>query len=153
MLRGALIYASGDTIAALIQHEFSWTRLLGMMFVGASFYAFEIPYYFAWIEKKVRGKKGFLNSLLKTSMAMLYFNPLWIARHLFFINLFSGNFENINPGLLSIASWSFLFNIPISMLGNYVIQNLIPLKFRFISSAIFSALLAIYYAMSMVWFD
>jgi hypothetical protein len=153
MLRGALIYASGDTIAALIQHDFSWTRLLGMMLVGATFYALEIPYYFAWIEKKVKGRKGFVNSLFKTSLAMLYFNPLWIARHLLFINLFSGNLENINLSLLSIASWSFLVNIPISLLGNYVIQNLIPLKWRFISSAIFSALLAIYYAMSMVWFD
>ena len=153
MLRGAIIYASGDIIAAIVQSEFMWPRLLGMMAVGATFYAFEIPYYFAWIEQKVNDKTGFTNSLRKTSMAMLYFNPLWIARHLLFISLFSGQFENINLSLITIATWSFIFNIPISLMGNNIIQNLMPLKWRFISSAIFSALLAVYYAMSMVWFN
>ena len=152
ILRGAVIYASGDTIAAFLLGAFSWERLLGMVIVGATFYAFEIPNYFNWIEKKVKEKTGFLASLYKTALAVLYFNPLWIARHLLFIMLFSGQIQEISWGLLRIASWSFLVNIPISLLANFIIQNKIPLKWRFLASAIFSALMAIYYALSIVFF-
>ena len=153
IIRGALIFSTGDTIAALILEDFSWLRLAGMMFVGATFYAFEIPNYFGWIEQWVRKREGFVNSIIKTLLAMLYFNPLWIARHMFFIILFSQKMESLSWGLLLIATWSFLVNIPISIAGNYIIQNLVPLRWRFAVSATFSSLLAIYYAMSMVWFD
>jgi len=43
---------------------------------------------------------------------------------------------------------SFVANIPISFVANYLIQNKFKLPWRFMASAIFSALMAIYYAMS-----
>ncbi len=107
ILRGALIYSAGDTIAALLLDEFSIYRLLGMMFVGATFYAFEIPNYFDWIVKKTLTLKGIEATLTKTVLAILYFNPLWVARHLLFIKLFSGQFDAIGFNLLEIAFWSF----------------------------------------------
>ena len=152
ILYGAAIYTAGDTAAALLLGEFQWSRLLGLAFVGATFYAFEIPNYFRWIERKAGGRRGLGAAVHKTLLAMLYFNPLWIARHLFFIELFSGQSEGVGWGLLRIALFSFLVNIPLSLLGNYIIQNVIRLDWRFIASAIFSALMAVYYAVSRVVF-
>jgi hypothetical protein len=123
-----------------------------MVFVGATFYAFEIPNYFDWIVKKTQYLNNLKATLAKTGLAILYFNPLWIARHLFFIKLFSGQFQNIGWNILEIAFWSFLANILISFIANYIIQNFFKLKWRFLASAIFSALMAIYYALSEVLF-
>ena len=120
-----------------------------MVLIGATVYAFEIPNYFKWIDKKTAGNKGTKLWVSKTLLAILYFNPIWIARHLFFIKVFSGDFDSINFDLLRIASWSFLANIPISFIANAIIQNKIKLSWRFMASAIFSALMAIYYAMSL----
>ena len=119
-----------------------------MMLIGATFYAFEIPNYFDWIVKKTQFLKGIKSTLTKTVLAIIYFNPLRIARHLLFIKLFSGQFEAIGYNLLEIAFWSFLVNIPISFIANYIIQNRFKLKWRFLGSAIFSAIMAIYYALS-----
>ena len=119
-----------------------------MVLIGATLYAFEIPNYFNWIVKKTANLSGVKLTLTKTVLAIAFFNPLWIARHLFFIKLFSGNLNDINMNLLEIAFWSFLVNIPISFITNYIIQNKIYLKWRFLASAIFSALMAIYYALS-----
>ncbi|MDN3491173.1 hypothetical protein QMA06_00460 [Winogradskyella sp. APC 3343] len=118
------------------------------MFIGATFYAFEIPNYFDWIVKKTSHLKGIKATITKTVLAILYFNPLWIARHLLFIQLFSGQFYDINMTLLEIAFWSFLVNIPISFTANYIIQNRFKIKWRFLGSAVFSAIMAIYYALS-----
>ncbi len=153
ILRGAIIYSSGDLIASLLLDEFSIYRLLGMMLVAATLYALEIPNYFAWIENKTIDLTGTKKTLIKTVLALLYFNPLWIARHLLFIKLFSGNFNQIDLNLLEIAGLSFLANIPISFIANYLIQNKINLNWRFFASAIFSALMAIYYALSEVIFN
>ncbi|MEW7291042.1 hypothetical protein [Aquimarina sp. 2304DJ70-9] len=153
ILRGALIYSSGDLIAAILLGEFSMYRLLGMIALGATLYAFEIPNYFAWIEAKTKEITGIRKTLVKTGLAILYFNPLWIARHLLFIKLFSGNFNQIDLNLLEIAWLSFLVNIPISFVANYLIQNKVSLNWRFLASAIFSALMAIYYALSEVIFN
>jgi len=153
ILKGAIIYATGDTIAALILGEFNLMRLLGMVLVGATFYAFEIPNYFKWIETKTQKLKGTTYLLSKTGLAIAYFNPLWIARHLFFIKLFSGQFDALNWGLLNIALLSFAVNIPISFIANFLIQTKTPLKWRFLASAIFSALMAIYYALSETLFS
>lgn len=148
IIRGAVIYSAGDTIAALLLTEFSIYRLLGMILIGATIYAFEIPNYFSWIDKKTISYHGIKRTLAKTGLAIAYFNPLWIFRHLLFIKLFSGNFQQIDRNLLLIAFWSFLANIPISFIANYVIQNKVRLDWRFVASAIFSALMAIYYALS-----
>ena len=123
------------------------------MLVGATIYAFEIPNYFAWIDKKTTDLNGVKKTLAKTALAIAYFNPLWIFRHLVFIKLFSGNYEQINEQLLIIACWSFLANIPISFAANYLIQNKVRLDWRFMASAIFSALMAIYYALSETIFN
>ena len=123
------------------------------MLVGATVYAFEIPNYFDWIVEKTQYIKGLKATLTKTGLAILYFNPLWIARHLLFIKLFSSQYKAIGFNLLEIALWSFLVNIPISFVANYIIQNRFKLKWRFLGSALFSAVMAIYYALSETLFS
>jgi hypothetical protein len=152
--KGAFIYAAGDTIAALILGDFSIIRLLGMMLIGATIYAWEIPSYFRWIDRRTKGiEHKIKHAFTRTLLAFLYFNPLWIARHLIFIAILSSNPENITYTLLKTAIISWFFNIPISIIGNAIIQLGLPLKWRFAGSAIFSGLMAIYYAMSGVWFN
>ena len=56
-------------------------------------------------------------SLVKTALAILYFNPIWIARHLLFIKLFSGQLDAIGWHIFEIALWSFLANILISFIS------------------------------------
>ncbi|WP_452225176.1 hypothetical protein [Lacinutrix chionoecetis] len=123
------------------------------MFIGATFYAFEIPNFFDWIVKKTRYLQGIQATLTKTVLAVMYFNPLWIARHLLFIKLFSWQIDAIGWNLLVIAFWSFLVNIPLSFVANYIIQNRFKMKWRFLGSALFSALMAIYYALSETFFS
>lgn len=153
IIKGAVIYSVGDTIAALLLDEFSIYRLLGMIMVGAILYSFEIPNYFNWIDKKTISYSGMKKTLAKTGLAIVYFNPLWIFRHLVFIKLFLGNYAEINSNLLLISFWSFMVNIPISLIANYLIQNKINLDWRFVASAIFSGLMAIYYALSETLFQ
>ena len=152
IVRGGLIYTLGDTTAALLSNEFSWWRVLGILLIGSTIYAFEIPNYFSWIDKKVN-QSGGVASLKRTGLAMLYFNPLWIARHILFIKLISSHPEQIHWGLLEIGLISFVVNIPISLLANFLIQNKIKLEWRFMASAIFSAIMAVYYALSAIWFS
>ncbi|MCK4504081.1 MAG: hypothetical protein KAW14_00575 [Candidatus Aegiribacteria sp.] len=152
IILGILIYSSGDTAASLVLSEFSIWRLLGMMFIGGTVYAFEIPNYFRWIDYRTGGLKGMQVSLLRTGLAFLYFNPLWIARHLLFIQVFSGNWGGISFNLLKLGLYSFLVNIPITFIANYAIQNRISLKWRFLANAVFSSLMVFYYALSKVLF-
>ncbi len=150
---GGLIYFLGDTIAAILLGEFAWTRLIGMTLIGSTLYAIEIPTYFRWIDKTVTAKGGLLPKIQKTVLAVLFFNPIWIARHLLFIKLFSLQFDQINLGLLNIAWVSFLGAIAIGIPANYIIQNLIKINWRFVASSIFSGLMAIYYALSATGFS
>jgi hypothetical protein len=152
ILRGTLIYSSGDTVAALLTGDFSWQRWLAVAIAGATFYAFEIPNYFQWIERRTAHLQGMKAALVKTALALVYFNPLWIARHMAIIRLASPGGEPPGWDLISIAGWSFLVNIPVSFAANYLIQNLIMLRWRFVASAVFSALMAIYYALSLLLF-
>jgi hypothetical protein len=149
VVRGMAIYAGGDTIAALILGEFHWLRLAGMMLVGGALYAWEIPNYFRWIDRVASGAGG---ALKRTALALAYFNPLWIARHMLFLKLFSGRAGEVDWGLLRAGAGSFLGALPLTLAGNFVIQNVLPLRFRFMGSALFSALMAIYYAVSTRWF-
>lgn len=151
-IRGLLIYGAGDGLAAWIGGEFGWTRFAGMAAVGATVYAFEVPAWFRRIDRNVPAG-GRAASWRRTAWALLYFNPLWIARHLLFIRLFSGAFDRINLTLLSAGARSFLFNIPLSGAANWLIQNRVPLKYRFAASALFSAAMAVYYAWSGQWFQ
>lgn len=148
IIRGAIIYTSGDTIASLMLDEFSFFRVLGIAFIGATLYAIEIPNYFLWIDKKLESHKSKMKNMYRGLLAFAFFNPLWIARHILFINLLLGRFENINWNLLMIGLYSFTAKIPISLGANYIIQNKISFKWRFAASALFTALLAIYYAVS-----
>lgn len=151
-LAGGLIYMCGDAVAALIAGEFGMLRALGVFTIGAGLYGFEIPRYFHWIESKMATVPGKRRGVLKTGLALLYFNPLWIARHLCWVYWVSGKAGEIGWQLLRIGGMSFLVNIPVSILANYLIQNKVPLRYRFWASALFSGLMAIYYSMSSVWF-
>jgi len=148
IISGMIIYAAGDTVAALLLNEFVVWRLLGVMALGGTVYAFEIPNYFNWIDRRTTADPSDMSrALRRTGLALLYFNPLWIARHLFFLHLFSGQWEAVGWSLLKTGALSWLFNIPLSALGNYIIQVKLPLRQRFLGSAIFSGLMAIYYAL------
>jgi len=151
-MRGVLIYSVGDTIASIILSEFSPARLLGMMLIGGTVYAFEIPNYFRWIDLKTTGVRGLKGAFSRAGLAILYFNPLWIARHLLFIQILQGSWSNINWTLLRLGLYAFIANVPVAFTANYVIQNRISLKWRFFSSAVFSSLMAIYYALSQAIF-
>lgn len=152
--RGLLIYPLGDAIAQLILGDFNWIRTLVLAIVGCFLYSFEISKWFSYIDR------NFKNPLVKTFSAIIYFNPLWIARHFLFIELsthpsFLHNFSDFwaeIQHLVILGTKSFAGGIIISGLANYIIQNKISLKNRFLYSAIFSALMAIYYALSKMWF-
>ena len=150
-LRGGLVYATGDSIATLIGGEFLLPRALGVLVLGGTLYASEIPAYFRWIESRF-SRSGRGNKIKRALLAQAFFNPLWIARHLAFIKLFSGRGSEIDWHLLAIGVDSFLHIVPIGLLMNYTIQNRVPLSWRFLASASYSAVMAIYFALSEVWF-
>ena len=64
----------------------------------------------------------------------------------------SGRFDEIGWNLLAVGTTAFLLNMPVALLANYLIQNRLPLRWRVLGSASFSAIMAVYYAMSEVWF-
>lgn len=152
ILRGMTVYAVGDTVAMMILGKFVVWRVLGMIVVGGVLYALEIPAYFAWIARTTAELTRWRGALARTALAWAYFNPLWIARHLVFVKIFSGASSDVSWALLATASYSFLGSIPISLAGNFIIQNRLPERHRFLGSAIFSGLTAVYYALSAVWF-
>jgi hypothetical protein len=150
---GIFIYAIGDTIATFITGDISLARVLGMALLGGTVYAFEVPNWFLLIDRWTKKyESGFKKSIARMALAMAYFNPLWIARHILFIDIFTGQWAGISWALLPTAGMSFLANIPLSILGNYIIQNKIPFEWRYVASSIFSSLMAIMYAMGAVWF-
>lgn len=151
ILNGALIYAIGDSVASLIIGEFSWIRLLGMIIIGGTVYAFEIPNFFAWLEKRTANYTDTKKWIAKTNWATLYFSPLWVARHMIFIQILVGKWSDLSWNILIVAFWSFLFSLPVTYIGNYLIQNKISMKYRFIGSSIFSGIMAVYYALSDVF--
>ncbi|MGB0523920.1 MAG: hypothetical protein ACPGJS_13215 [Flammeovirgaceae bacterium] len=153
IIRGGVIYTTGDTLAAIISNAFLWERMLGILLIGCTVYAFEIPNYFKWIDQKVGAVNGIQDAMKRTALAILYFNPIWIARHILFLKLFSAQYDQIDWNLLEIGLISFAVNIPISIAANYLIQNKVNLEWRFLASALFSALMALYYALSAIWFQ
>jgi hypothetical protein len=146
-IAGGLIYCAGDSAATLITGNFSYLRMLGMLLLGASLYAIEIPAYFRWLNRYFN-QPGYLNAVKRMFMAAAFFNPLWIARHLVFIYLFSGQWQSISLHLLYIATTSFFYCLPVALPVNFIIQNNIKLSWRFIASSVFSAFMAIYFSMS-----
>ena len=148
---GAMIYVTGDSVAAILTHEFKISRMIGMMLLGGTLYAIEIPWYFAWIERYF-DNKCYWGRIKRALFAEAFFNPLWIARHIALIKCFSGQYADLQWNLLSIDWASFVQIAPFAIVINYFIQNLIPLAWRFLASAVFSALMAVYYALSEVLF-
>lgn len=149
--QGGLIYASGDTIATLITGAFQWQRFAGMLLLGGTLYAVEIPAYFRWLDRVCVARNHYIR-WLRALLALAFFNPLWIARHLAFIKLLSGAWEGVDWRLLPIAVSSFLHVVPAALFANFSIQNHVPLRWRFLASSLFSALMAIYFALSEVLF-
>lgn len=148
---GGLIYVGGDTIATLISDSFQFQRLAGMFILGATLYAIEIPAYFAWLDRRY-AEPSSSNALKRMLLALAFFNPVWIGRHLAFIELFAGRWHNLGWHLISLATTSFIYCVPVSLLMNYLIQNVLPLRWRFVASSLYSAVLAIYYALTEVLF-
>lgn len=154
ILWGGIILALSDGFAAYLTGNFSIIRFLGLLVIGSTLYAIEIPTFFAWLEKYTKANfTGIKRKLLKTIAVVIFFNPLWLFRHFAFIDILTGQFDLINLHLLQTASISYLINIPFSIIGNYIIQNAISLKWRFISSSIYSAIMIIYFALSQVYFQ
>lgn len=149
-IRGAVVYSVFDVIASIQLDQFSWLRFFGVMLIGATIYTFEIPNYFAWIERKCAKYQGYKQQFVKTLYALLYFNPVWIARHLIIIDVLT--YGSSSFSIFVIALKSFVVNIPISLFANFFIQNQIKLSNRYIASALFSGVMAIYYAYSKTLF-
>lgn len=150
-LYGGLIYCSGDTAAMLIRSEYQESRMLGMLLLGSTLYAIEIPMYFRWLAKRFSGP-GLAQSLKRMLLAAAFFNPLWIARHMVFASLFSGNWKEISFAIFPLALTSFCYCLPVTLPVNYLIQNHVGLSWRYVASALFSALMAFYFSMSEVLF-
>ncbi len=135
----------------MIINDFSIGRLLGILFLGGFVYALEIPKYLKWLSNKFY-KDEVYSKIISTILFTLYFNPLWIARHLLILNLFEGNFSQINWDLLRIGfnsfAYSFFFTLPV----NYIIINKIHKKWKFAVTAVFSSSMAVFYALSEVIF-
>lgn len=148
---GGCIYALGDTIAALMIGEFQLYRLLGMLMLGSTLYAIEIPAYFRWLDRRYH-HAGLGNAIKRMIMAAAFFNPLWIARQLLFIKIFAGYWESISLDLLILATYSFMYGLVVALPVNFLIQNCIPLMWRFFASSVFSTLMAIYFSLSGVLF-
>jgi len=151
IVTGAILFAAGDSIGSLITGDFLYQRMLGMMILGGSLYAWEIPTYFAHLQRRFK-KQGYPNAFKRTIAAGLFFNPLWIARHFVFIKIFAGQWKTIDLDILLIATESFIVCFPFSLLANYLIQNVISFRWRFLVSSIYSALTVIYFALSEVIF-
>lgn len=150
--RAGLIYGGGDLAATLITGHVQPMRTLGIFLIGALLYAPEIRWYFGWLERSRPNPRGFGPRLQRAALAWLWFNPLWIARHALFIRWLSGRPHPFDAGLLTIGFTSFALNMPVALTANYLIQNRLPLRWRLTGSASFSALMAVYYALSEVWF-
>lgn len=152
MLHAGLIYGGGDLAATLLTGQFNALRSLGMLAVGALIYAPEIRWYFTRLEQHFPPPLDAGRQVRRAVLAWLWFNPLWIARHALFIRLFSGRITEISPALLHTGLLSFAVNMPVALTANFLIQNRVPFRWRVSASAAFSALMAVYYALSEVWF-
>ena len=124
---------------------------MGILFLGGLIYALEIPNYLKWLNKKF-SEDRFSIKFLSAVLFTLYFNPLWIARHLLVLNVFKGNFNQVNLNLLKIGLDSFIYSFFFTLPVNYIIINKIPFKWKFTVTAVFSSSMAIYYAVSEVIF-
>lgn len=178
-LVGWLLYPSGDLVAQLITGgQVNWWRALVLMLVGGLVYRLEIPAWFRrldalsfntqmlarrpWLRSFSRAVEGAtdgarkLNWVGRTVGAMVYFNPIWIARHVFFISLVtitaSTTLSALLQASLKTGCVSFFTNLPLTIAANYTIQTHVPLRARFLASALLTTLLTVKYAIELRFF-
>ena len=146
-----LVYPAGDAVAQSILGDINPYRSLALLIAAALFYSIEIPKWFGMLEKYCPNRFG------KTVGAVLYFNPLWIARHMLVIKFGESYFNHSIllkeiPLCLMLGLKSFLANIPISIIGNYIVQVKVPFQYRFLGSVILTGIFAIVYAFAYKFF-
>lgn len=170
-----VLYPTGDLIAQLILGEFNFMRLIALSLVGGIVYQAEVPRWFQWLDQRsftveqvrsfplmrflTRPEEGVyrLGWFGRTLGAMTYFSPLWITRHMLVLKLATTPWHDIAITATLQALWlasckSFLVNLPFSLLGNYIIQARLPLKYRFLGSIIMTGLMSIAFALAYRFF-
>ena len=170
-----LAYPTGDLVGQLIMgDDLNISRLIGVMIAGLIFYQFEVPYWFRFLDRlsfndrdrwiftivtrpDASGRRK-LNWIGKTIGAMLYFNPLWIARHVLIISFATTpwiefDFTAVLFQSLELGLRSFVTNLPISIVGNFVVQQCLPLHLRFFGSSVLTMVFNIKYAVEYRYFS
>lgn len=151
---GGVLMGLSDVISSMFNGDFLIYRSLGIALIGATLYAIEIPNFYHWLEGFTNSNfSGFTAKALKAVGVTLFFNPLWIYRHFIFMKIFSLEFNGMGYDLVVAASKSFLASIMVALIGNYIVQNKINLKWRFVASSVLSVLLVVFYAISKKWFQ
>lgn len=171
---GFTLYPLGDLIAQLIIGEVSAARLLALSLMGGLVYRLEVTAWFRLLDTatfspasakhnlarlllRADGAAFRLNWLGRTAGAWLYFNPLWIARHVFVIAIATTAWSQVQlttmlAAAVAVGAKSFVANLPLSLAGNYLIQERLPLRWRFLGSVVMSAVMAIAYALELAYF-
>lgn len=171
-----VLYPAGDFAAQLILGELNWVRLAALSVTGGVLYQFEVPRWFRWLDQRRFSPAQVarwpllqwltqpaedhysLNWRGRTLGAMSYFSPLWITRHMLVLKLATTPWADIHGistlGVLFLAACkSFLINLPFSLLGNYLIQTQLPLKYRFLGSITMTGLFSIAFALAFRFFS
>lgn len=140
------LYPLADLLVQLSMHEFNAMRLVTIALAGGLVYRREIPTWFSQLDLAK------LSGVGRTIGSLIYFNPLWIARHMLFIKIATSSWAEITSGALVLIALllgikSFLLNLPLSLAGNYIIQTKLPVDVRYLGSIVLSGLLAVIYAL------
>lgn len=172
-----VLYPAGDGIAQLILGEVSITRLLALALVGGLVYQAETPRWFRWLDQwrpspamaqqwpwrwltqpvHPHQAQYRLNWIGRMLGSMSFFSPPWILRHMLILKLSTTPWHQIAlasalPELWLAACKSFLTNLPISIVGNYIIQARLPLQYRFWGSICMSGIMGIAFALAYRFF-
>lgn len=169
-----VLYPAGDGIAQLILGEVSLTRLLALSLVGGIIYQAETPRWFRWLDQwrispataqktpwrwltQPDETQYRLNWIGRMLGSMSLFSPPWITRHMLILKLSTTPWHHIAltstlPELWLAACKSFLTNLPLSIVGNYIIQARLPLQYRFWGSICMSGIMGIAFALAYRFF-
>lgn len=164
-----LLYPISTFIGQWISNDFHYGSLLTLTLAAVLFYQWEIPMFFKAVEEYRASDKLYsklklffneekaINPIGKTAAATLYFNPLWISRHMIFITLGAVPLASINwieliDTSIRKGSMSFLVTMPVVLIGNYIVQNKISLEKRFLGNAVLSGILVLAYAIGYKFF-
>lgn len=169
-----VLYPAGDAIAQLILGEFSLPRLIALSLVGGLVYQAETPRWFRWLDQhrlppqqaqrwpwhwltQPHQAQYRLNWLGRMLGSMSFFSPPWIMRHMLILKVSTTPWNDIAlltvlPDLWMAACKSFLTNLPIGIVGNYIIQARLPLEYRFWGSICMSGIMGIAFALAYKFF-